>query len=50
MAEIKIEKNKLTVDGDSLVGKLLAGCKGKIIVKSPYIKGGKREITSVETK
>lgn len=45
--EIKVEKNTLAVDTDTLIGKLIAGCKGRIFIKSPRIKGGKREITAV---
>lgn len=45
--EINVEKNTLAVDTDTLIGKLIAGCKGRIFIKSPRIKGGKREITSV---
>jgi hypothetical protein len=47
MPEIKVEKNTLKVDKSSMLGKLLSGCQGKIIVKSPYLKGGHCEITKI---
>lgn len=48
--EIKVEKDTIKVDTNTLVGKLIAGCKGTVTIKSPYIKGGKRVIKKVESK
>lgn len=48
---VEIKGNTATIDGeDTFLGKLMAGCEGKIIIKSPYIKGGQREITAVKDK
>ena len=49
---MKIENNTAIIeDGDNnFVSKLIAGCEGKITIKSPFIKGGKREITQVKDK
>ena len=49
MTTIHINKNKATVDDDnSLASALIAGCKGKLIIKNPLLKGGKREFKNVK--
>jgi len=49
MTKIHIDKNKATVDNDnSLVSALIAGCKGKLIIKSPLLKGGRQEFKNVK--
>jgi len=51
MAKIEIKNDTAIIDdGDTFLGKLMAGCEGKIIIRSPYIKGGQREIKSVKDK
>ena len=44
---IKVEKDTITVKGDSndLIGKLIAGCKGKVRIKTPF---GVREIKHIK--
>ena len=44
---IKVEKDTITVKGDSndLVSKLISGCKGKVIIKTPF---GIREIKKIK--
>ena len=44
MANVRVEKDEVTVD-DSLLGKLMAGTKGRIKIKSPF---GVREIHKVK--
>lgn len=46
MANVKVSKDEVTVD-DSLLGKLMAGCKGHIRIKTPL---GVREIHKVKDK
>jgi len=49
MAKLHIDKDKGTIEDDgSLASALIRGCKGKIIIKSPLFKGGRREITKIE--
>ncbi len=44
--KIKIDKNETTVEDDgSFVSKLIAGCRGKVTVKTPF---GSREITNIK--
>ena len=44
--KLTIKKNEATIEGDdSLVSKLVAGCKGKITIKTPF---GEREIKNVK--
>lgn len=46
--KLKIEKDIATIEDDgSLVSKLIAGCKGKIKINTPF---GKREIKNVKVK
>jgi len=45
-ANIRIEKDEVTVD-DSTLGRLMAGCKGKIKIKTPF---GERVISKVKNK
>ena len=52
MEELKLHRDKegeyTIVEGeDSFVGQLFAGCKGKLIIKNPLFKGGKREIKQI---
>lgn len=44
MAKVRVEKDEVTVD-DSLVGKLMAGTKGRIRIHTPF---GDREIHKVK--
>lgn len=44
MANVKVSKDEVTVD-DSLLGKLMAGTKGRIKIKTPF---GVREIHKVK--
>ena len=49
MTGIHIKDGKATVDNDnSLVSALIAGCKGKLIIKSPLLKGGRTEFKDVK--
>jgi len=49
MTGIHIKDGKATVDNDnSLVSALIAGCKGKLIIKSPLLKGGRQEFKNVK--
>lgn len=49
MVKVMVKGDTITVDdNDSFLGKLIAGTEGKITVRSPHIKGGKREIKSVK--
>jgi len=49
MTKIHIKDGKATVDNDnSLVSALIAGCKGKLIIKSPLLKGGRQEFKNVK--
>ena len=49
MPKIHIDKNTMTIEDDnSLVGALIRGCKGKVIVKHPFAKGGILKIEKVE--
>ena len=49
MTKLHIEKNKATVENDgSLASALIAGCKGKLIIKSPLLKGGKIEFQNIK--
>ena len=45
--KLKIKKNEVIIEegGDSLAGKLLAGCKGKIKIDTPF---GKRVVKLVK--
>jgi len=48
MTKIHINKDKAEVEDDgSLVAGLIGGCKGKLIIKNPLFKGGKREIKQI---
>ena len=44
---IKVEKDTITVKGDKddLLSKLIAGCKGKVTIKTPF---GTREIKHIK--
>jgi hypothetical protein len=50
--------SKLTISGttaivdedDEFLGKMIAGCEGKITIRSPFIKGGKVQIKEVKNK
>ena len=43
---MKVEKDELTIDDDdSFLSKLIAGCKGKIKIKTPF---GVREIKKIK--
>ena len=44
---IKVERDTITVKGDNndLVSKLIAGCKGKVTIKTPF---GIREIKHIK--
>ena len=46
MANVRVEKDTVTVD-DSLLGKLMAGTRGKIKIKTPF---GERIIYKVKDK
>ncbi len=46
MANVNVSKDEVTVD-DSLLGKLMAGTKGHIRIKTPF---GEREIHKVKDK
>ncbi|MDD5510902.1 MAG: hypothetical protein PHI12_08830 [Dehalococcoidales bacterium] len=49
--KLEIKGDTAIIDGeDNFLGKLIAGCEGKVLIKSPYIKGGQREIKSVKDK
>ena len=45
--KLKIKKNEVIIEegGDSLTGKLLAGCKGNININTPF---GKRKVKLVK--
>lgn len=45
--KVTINKDTITVEGDSLLSKALAGCKGKIKLKTPF---GERELKIDKTK
>ena len=40
-AKVTIDNDTIVAEGDSLVAKLLAGCKGKVKLRSPF---GNREL------
>ena len=44
---IKLDKDTITVDenDNSLAAQIIAGCEGKLIIKTPY---GKREIKQIK--
>ena len=49
MTKLTINKDTAKVENDgSLASALIRGCKGKVIIKSPLFKGGKREIKKVD--
>lgn len=49
MTKLHINKDTGVLENDgSLASAMILGCKGKIIIKSPLFKGGKREITKIE--
>ena len=49
MVKIHIDKDTATVEDDgSLVSALIAGCRGKVIVKHPLLKGGRQEFKNVK--
>lgn len=50
MPKLKVEKNELFIEegDDSLVAKLIAGCKGKINIKTPLIKRTITKVTKVK--
>ena len=49
MVKINIDKDTIQVEDDnSLVGALIRGCKGKVTIKHPLVKGGMRDIAKVE--
>jgi hypothetical protein len=49
--KLEIKGDTAIIDeNDSFLGKLIAGCEGKVVIRSPYIKGGQREIKSVKDK
>ncbi len=43
--DIKVDKDEITIDKTSAIGKLIANHKGKIKIKTPF---GEREITKVK--
>ena len=51
MTKLHINKDTGTIEDDgSFASALIKGCRGKVIIKSPLFKGGKREITKIEKK
>ena len=49
MTKLTLDKDTATVDDDgSFMSALIAGCKGKLIIKNPLMKGGKREFKNVK--
>lgn len=51
MSKITIDKDAAIIDdADDFISKLITGCQGTITIKSPFISGGKREITKVKDK
>jgi hypothetical protein len=50
--KLKIENDTAIIEEgeNDLIAKMIAGCTGKVTIKSPYVKGGRREITQLKDK